>query len=1052
MKRARGYLDSGWVLSSNWTSPVLKGVVQEGSTTFRSGLVIKDAIDIENLCSCRESRQWGTMCAHSISVGLHHLRREKFESMPPIPSVPQSTNKAAQGISPRPVPLPKPKANIRRLNRSTNPNEGLPLSLHVIFPPQLEPALERSKIMLCLEGQWQRGRSPLGSLPPGQLFSMSTVEARLLDALEELCEGETPSMMQITREQFVRLLSKLISHPGLTLAKKQPLEVIAEPWKPRIKATLKGDGEIAIQLGSGPLPSILSHETETWVLQQSVIRPMKLPPRCKDIANGPILIKREQVPLFLSQDLMLLEKEAELEANFRLEDFSLAPKPPRFLLHLRGGIAQLEALLQCAYGKRIMTVGVTNREESSWLPDPECPTRYSTRDLKAEQTAISRLVRQGFHGPDEEGCFRMNGQNTIFNFFAREYPRLQKEWQVTLEQRLEQSTQKHFERIEPQFAVTPSGVQWFNVEISYQTGSGQKFSAAEIQRLIRSGQGYSRLPNGKVALFEADALEELQETLLDCNPQQIDSRYRIHQNQAGFLNTTIQEYQEWKFNAPPAWAQKTLTNAEDSALPPLGQLDSVLRPYQKKGTAWLYFLRQHGFCGILADEMGLGKTVQVLALLLALKRQRISRMSSNNNMPESAEAGRPSLVVCPTSLVYNWVAEAAKFTPELGVLEMHGSERHQHFPSIDQYDVVVTSYALIRRDAEHYQNLEFDTLILDEAQHIKNRQTQNAQAVKSIRAAYKIVLTGTPIENSVLDIWSIFDFLMPGYLGIAKDFRERYEVPIVREKSEEAQARLARRLRPFILRRLKRDVAQDLPPKIDQVMYCELTSEQAEVYQQVLESSRQEVLNAVDAQGLAKSRMVILTALLRLRQVCCDLRLLNLENVNPDNASAKLDLFAELLEETMDGGHRTLVFSQFTSMLALIQERLKHDNISFCYLDGSTRDRAEVVNRFQEDSSIPVFLISLKAGGLGLNLTAADTVIHYDPWWNPAVEDQATDRAHRIGQKQVVTSYKLITRGTVEEKILQLQNRKREMIQGALGAEGELSDILSWEELQDLFR
>jgi SNF2 family DNA or RNA helicase len=552
-----------------------------------------------------------------------------------------------------------------------------------------------------------------------------------------------------------------------------------------------------------------------------------------------------------------------------------------------------------------------------------------------------------------------------------------------------------------------------------------------------------------VALFEADALEELQEVLLDCNPQQNDNRYRIHQNQAGFLNATLEEHQEWKLNAPPAWAQKTLANAEDSSLPSLGQLDAILRPYQKKGTAWLYFLRQHGFCGILADEMGLGKTVQVLALLAALKNK--NSLSQPPNIP-STSLPCPALVVCPTSLVYNWVAEAAKFTPNMRVLEMHGPDRHKHFAEFAQYDVVVTSYALMRRDAEQYQNQEFNTLVLDEAQHIKNRQTQNAQAVKSIRAAHRMVLTGTPIENSVLDIWSIFDFLMPGYLGAAKDFRERYEVPIVREKSEEAQARLARRLRPFILRRLKREVAQDLPPKIDQVMYCELTSEQAEVYHQVLESSRQEVLNAVDAQGLAKSRMIILTALLRLRQVCCDLRLLNLENINPETASAKLDLFAELLEETIDGGHRALVFSQFTSMLALIQERLKQEGIPCCYLDGSTRDRAEVVNRFQEDSSIPVFLISLKAGGLGLNLTAADTVIHYDPWWNPAVEDQATDRAHRIGQTQVVTSYKLISRGTVEEKILQLQNRKREMIQGALGAEGELSDILNWEELQDLFR
>ena len=340
--------------------------------------------------------------------------------------------------------------------------------------------------------------------------------------------------------------------------------------------------------------------------------------------------------------------------------------------------------------------------------------------------------------------------------------------------------------------------------------------------------------------------------------------------------------------------------------------------------------------------------------------------------------------------------------------------------------------------------------MLDEAQHIKNRQTQNAQAVKAVRAQHRLVLTGTPLENSVLDLWSIFDFLMPGYLGTAKDFRERYELPIAKEKNAEAQTRLARRLRPFMLRRLKKEVASDLPAKLEQVSFCELTPDQRSVYQQVIEASRKEVLEAVGAQGVAKSRMVVLTALLRLRQVCCDLRLLKLDNVNPANASGKLEMFGELLEEVIDGGHRVLVFSQFVGMLTLLKEKLTAEGIEFCYLDGSTTDRAAVVERFQTNAAIPVFLISLKAGGVGLNLTGADTVIHFDPWWNPAVEDQATDRAHRIGQTKVVTSYKLITRDTVEEKILTLQNRKREIIQATIGGEEEFAAALNWEEIQEL--
>ena len=398
------------------------------------------------------------------------------------------------------------------------------------------------------------------------------------------------------------------------------------------------------------------------------------------------------------------------------------------------------------------------------------------------------------------------------------------------------------------------------------------------------------------------------------------------------------------------------------------------------------------------------------------------------------------------------MAEVRKFTPSLKVLAWHGPDRHAQIGEMARSDLVVTSYALIRRDAERYREMEFEILVLDEAQHIKNRQTQNAQAVKAVRARHRLVLTGTPLENSVLDLWSIFDFLMPGYLGAAQDFRERYELPIARDKSQEAQSRLTRRLRPFILRRLKRDVAQDLPAKLEQVSFCELTEEQRAVYQKVIEASRREVMDAVGAQGLAKSRMVALNALLRLRQICCDLRLLKLEPEEKTPApSGKLDMFGELLEEVLDGGHRVLVFSQFVSMLTLLREKLSSEGIEYCYLDGSTLNRAEVVERFQTTDSIPVFLISLKAGGVGLNLTGADTVIHFDPWWNPAVEDQATDRAHRIGQTRVVTSYKLIARDTVEEKILALQERKRDVIQATLGGEEQLAEALTWEEIQELF-
>jgi SNF2 family DNA or RNA helicase len=624
----------------------------------------------------------------------------------------------------------------------------------------------------------------------------------------------------------------------------------------------------------------------------------------------------------------------------------------------------------------------------------------------------------------------------VLTFFAREYPHLQKEWTVTLEERLERSTVKNLERIEPQFQIIPSGENWFDLQISFNTSTGERFSPTDIQRLLLSGRTHQRLSNGRIALIDTGAVEELQEVLLDCAPEQHDGAYRINNAQAGFVAATLREQAAWKVEAPQAWQDHAAQQHGQIGLhsPPLGDLESVLRPYQKHGVAWLHFLRQNGFGGILADEMGLGKTLQTLAFLRTIKGTH----------------PLPALVVCPTSLVFNWVAEAQKFTPDLHVLALHGPQRHGLFEQIAGHDIIVTSYALVRRDAERYRNLDFDVVVLDEAQHIKNRQTQNAQAVKSIRAHQRLVLTGTPLENSVLDLWSIFDFLMPGYLGSAKDFRERYELPISRDRNPTVQTRLARRVRPFLLRRLKQDVAPDLPAKLEQVSYCELTEDQAAVYREILDASRREVVNAVEAQGLAKSRLVILNALLRLRQICCDLRLLKLEKVDPATASGKLDLFSELLDEALDGGHRLLVFSQFVTMLTLLRERLATENIDYCYLDGSTTDRAQVVTRFQTNPQIPVFLISLKAGGLGLNLTGADTVVHFDPWWNPAVEDQATDRAHRFGQTRVVTSYKLITRGTVEEKILHLQARKRELIQDMLQGEEPFVGALAWEEIQEL--
>jgi SNF2 family DNA or RNA helicase len=388
----------------------------------------------------------------------------------------------------------------------------------------------------------------------------------------------------------------------------------------------------------------------------------------------------------------------------------------------------------------------------------------------------------------------------------------------------------------------------------------------------------------------------------------------------------------------------------------------------------------------------------------------------------------------------------ARFVPELKALSLEGPDRHARFKELPQHNIVLTSYPLLRRDVDLYREFHFGAVVLDEATHIKNPDTQNAQAAMALRADHRFVLTGTPVENSVRDLWSIMNFALPGYLGDRDEFRERYELPITRGSQPERE-RLAKRLRPVMLRRLKREVARDLPEKIEQVAFCDLSTEQRELYAKLQREGRQKVETLASEKKSGAARVAMLTVLLRLRQVCSDLRLVG---ETPENRSGKLELLLELIEEAMDGGHRMLVFSQFVSMLRLIEEELKNEGINYCYLDGATKDRAAAVDRFQSGSDMPVFLISLKAGGTGLNLSAADTVLHVDPWWNPAVEDQATDRAHRIGQTQVVTSYKLITRGTVEEKILDLQKKKREIIDATVESEEPLMTGLSIEEIASL--
>jgi superfamily II DNA or RNA helicase len=434
-----------------------------------------------------------------------------------------------------------------------------------------------------------------------------------------------------------------------------------------------------------------------------------------------------------------------------------------------------------------------------------------------------------------------------------------------------------------------------------------------------------------------------------------------------------------------------------------------LRPYQQEGLGWLQFLRRHNLGGILADDMGLGKTVQTLAHLTIEKQQ--------------GRLQKPTLIVAPVSTLGNWQQELHRFAPDLDVLVLHGSRRRESFALINKMDVVITGYPLLQLDSEVLLAREYYLVILDEAQTIKNPRAKVSAVARALRAEHRLALTGTPVENHLGELWSLFDFALPGFLGEEQHFQRHYRTPIEKDGNRTRAHALARRVGPFLLRRTKDAVAKDLPPKTEIVETLALEERQRDFYDGVRLASHRQIQEVVRQQGLARSQITILDALLKLRQACCDPRLLPMAGGNDNIPSAKLDWISSALPELIAEGRRVLLFSQFTSMLRLIEEAVTALGIPYCLLTGETRNRSDVIARFQS-GAVPLFLISLKAGGTGLNLTAADTVIHYDPWWNPAVEAQATDRAHRIGQDKPVFVYKLIAQGTVEERIMQLQADK----------------------------
>lgn len=743
--------------------------------------------------------------------------------------------------------------------------------------------------------------------------------------------------------------------------------------------------------------------------------------------GGECYIAAEELPMFCRDLLPLIEESFQVISDGFDESLYVPPKP-EFELYLDKQDNQvIGAKLVAVYGE----------EKYNVLAKVE---PGEVRDV-AEELRIRNLVEPYFNKFDLSGTLFIlsHDEEMLYQLIAGGLQHLSEFMAIY--------TSEGFRNIKVVSSPSVSvGISLKSDLLELQIQS-KEMSSEELAYLLTKydrKKKYIRLKNGDFLAIEEDGIRSLAQVredlrLTEANLKKgkvVIPKYRAMYLDAALKNNqllSVEKNREFKGMV------RNMKTIEDSDYEVPESLKNIMRSYQKNGFLWLKTLRENGFGGILADDMGLGKTLQVISLLLA----------EQQDYDAGTKERKRSLIVCPASLVYNWKKEIERFAPELDTVTVTGNalERKNIIRATKDGQILITSYDLLKRDVEWYQDMIFAVQVIDEAQYIKNAGTQAAKGVKKITAAFKLALTGTPIENRLSELWSIFDYLMPGFLYTYQHFREEIEIPIIANQDENKMERLQRMIRPFILRRLKGDVLKDLPEKLEENVFAKLEGEQLSLYDAHVQQMKQMLDKKSDAE-FKSSKIQILAELMKLRQLCCDPALV-FEDYKGE--SAKTDMCMELIENAVNGGHKVLLFSQFTTMLDHLADRLKKSGIEYYMLTGAVNKekRMQMVESFNKDE-VPVFCISLKAGGTGLNLTAADIVIHYDPWWNVAVQNQATDRAHRIGQKNVVTVYKLVSQGTIEEKIIAIQEKKKQLAEQVLEGEGMDSASFSREEIMEL--
>ncbi len=804
----------------------------------------------------------------------------------------------------------------------------------------------------------------------------------------------------------------------------------------QLRAALK-NGEQVLETTSART-ELITADPAAWVMADELIFQIQSDVEIEYLApwlQSPILdIPADQEDQFLEDYFPTLAERIQIEGpDISWEDIHGEPIKR---LYLTDEADELQVQLRFGYGEYEVPYE-KNLPEKTIRRKPESWTllRIHRDSLLEEQIWVE--VSSAHHGLKRSGSeqaanvFLLRSRVDPIDFLMRHVPRLTESgFEIYGEEKLKSA---RVNRNQPTLSLNvSSGIDWFDLQAVVKFGDVEA-ALSEVRRALKRKERYIKLADGTIGEIPKEWLQRYRH--LFGLGEQTDDGVRLDNHHLVVIDQLLADADRVQFDPEFQRRKKRLLEFEGVQTRELPAcFDGELRPYQKAGFDWLHFLHDYEFGGCLADDMGLGKTVETLVFLQSLK--------------ESGHNGNPTLLVLPRSLLVNWQREAQRFTPGLACYEYFGNERAKDFSSFDDYDLVLTTYGTMLRDIKKLRNYRFHYAILDESQAIKNPLAKTSKAARLLNSDHRLVLTGTPVENSTFELWSQFAFLNPGLLGNLEYFKSEFANPIERQGDEITSQYLRKMVFPFILRRTKAQVAPELPPRTERIVYADMEPAQRRFYDKTRDYYRAMLLGVIEEEGINHARMKVLEGLLRLRQISNHPRLVQ-ENFR--GSSAKLELLLETLETLQAEGHKALIFSQFVRMLTIIRRELDQRKIPYAYLDGRTRNRQERVDTFQNDAAIPFFLISLKAGGVGLNLTAADYVIHIDPWWNPAVEMQATDRTHRIGQDKPVFVYKLITRGTVEEKILQLQDKKKILVEQLITTESSFFKSITPEDVGVLF-